>query len=71
MTVRDSYAIIKNCTYRNGYTQASGGVFNTLKNLYFEATDLVIYNTTAYDYVWYFFKKKKKNLFLFDYYLIV
>jgi len=55
MTVRDSYAIIKNCTYRNGYTQASGGVFNTLKNLYFEATDLVIYNTTAYDYVWYFF----------------
>jgi len=48
MTVRDAYAIIKNCTFENGYSEASGGVFNTLNNIYFEASDLVVHNATSY-----------------------
>jgi len=49
MTVRDSWAKISNCTFKDGYTTSQGGVFNTLDNIYFEASDLKVYNTTSYN----------------------
>jgi len=49
VTIRDSHAIVRNCTFKDGYTISTGGAFNTLKNSYFEATDIKVYNTTTYN----------------------
>ncbi|ORX42544.1 hypothetical protein BCR36DRAFT_463248 [Piromyces finnis] len=59
MTVRDAYAIIKNCTFENGYSEVSGGVFNTLNNIYFEASDIEAYNITSYSNAGLFYEESK------------
>eukprot|EP00833_Pecoramyces_ruminatium_P004147 jgi/Orpsp1_1/1178179/evm.model.c7180000064338.1 len=48
-TIRDSTAYVRNCTFKDGYSISSGGVFNTVKNYYFEADGIKVYNTTSYN----------------------
>ncbi|OUM61507.1 hypothetical protein PIROE2DRAFT_12459, partial [Piromyces sp. E2] len=49
ISVHESNSEVYNCTFSNGNTQSSGGVFNLINNEYFKASNIKIYNVTAYN----------------------